>query len=257
MSRDNILYSIIGLLLGVIVGFVFANTVNQRGHSPQRTPAGSRGAGAQAAQDAGLPPDHPSLPANAAEGQEEGQADGEARIEQARAEPNNFEAQMEAAAFYYRTRRYDEALEFLMRANQLRPDSYETIVALGNTNFDAGRYELAERWYTAALVKQPKDINVRTDLGLTFLFRQPPDMERAIREFRTSLETDPKHEQTLQNLVVALTKKGDLEEAGKTLARLEQVNPGNQSMSKLRSDIEAARASATGAGPAGSGSKRR
>ena len=40
-----------------------------------------------------------------------------------------------------------------------------------------------------------------------FALRQPPDYDRAIAEFRRSLERDPRHEQTLQNLVFALTKQ--------------------------------------------------
>jgi tetratricopeptide (TPR) repeat protein len=129
-----------------------------------------------------------------------------------------------------------------MRANALRPDSYETIVALGNTNFDAGRYEMAERWYTAALAKNPQDVNVRTDLGLTFLIRDPgQDVDRAIKEFRRSLEIEPRHEQTLQNLVVALTKKGNIREADAALKKLSEVNPSNQSLAKLRTDLDAAR----------------
>ena len=31
MSKENILFSVVGVLLGFIVGFAFANTVNQRG----------------------------------------------------------------------------------------------------------------------------------------------------------------------------------------------------------------------------------
>ena len=76
------------------------------------------------------------------------------------------------------------------------------MVALGNANFDAGRYEIAEKWYTAALARNPKDVNVRTDLGLSFMFREPADYDRAIKEFRQSLATDPNHEQTLQDIVV-------------------------------------------------------
>jgi tetratricopeptide (TPR) repeat protein len=126
----------------------------------------------------------------------------------------------------------------------LRPESRETIVALGNANFDSKRYEIAEKWYTAALVKDPKDINVRTDLGLTFLFRQAQDVDRAIKEFRRSLELNPRHEQTLQNMTVAQIKKGNFGEAETMLARLTEVNPGNPSLTKLRTDLEAARASA-------------
>ncbi|HYE64158.1 MAG TPA: tetratricopeptide repeat protein [Pyrinomonadaceae bacterium] len=234
MTKDNILFSIIGLLLGFIVGFMFANSANQR-YGAQRAQA------SMANQLPGLPPDHPAIPSNAVADQPDAQGMEavQAKIQQARNEPNNFEAQTEAARLFYQIQRYDEAIEFLMRANQLRPDDYETVVNLGNVNFDSGRYELAERWYTAALVKNPDDVNVRTDLGLTFLFREPADVDRAIKEFRGSLQRDPNHKQTLQNLTVALTRKGDAKEAQATLEKLERIDPGNQALPKLRSDLAA------------------
>ncbi|MDT5062456.1 MAG: hypothetical protein QOH63_2915 [Acidobacteriota bacterium] len=240
MTKDNIMFSIIGVLLGVIVGYVFATNINQR-DTATRPPA-STTAGPMA-QDSELPENHPQIPSNAEKDQGEESGDDAAALKQAQAEPNNFDAQMQAAAVLYQNRRFDEAIQLLTHANQLRPDALETIVALGNTNFDAGRYEIAEKWYTAALVKNPKDVNVRTDLGLSFMFQEPPDVERAIKEFRKSLETDPGHEQTLQNLAVALTKNGNLNEAEATLKKLSEVNPGNESLTKLRSDLEAARTS--------------
>jgi tetratricopeptide (TPR) repeat protein len=233
MTRENILFAIIGVLLGIIVGYVFATNLNSQQASAPRAPA-SRTAG-EIAPGAELPENHPVLPEAVSP------ADA-AVIERASAEPQNFEAQMQAAAVHYRNRRFDEAIKLLIHANQLRPDSYEAVVALGNANFDANRFEMAEKWYTAALVKNPKDINVRTDLGLTFLFREPQDVDRAIKEFGRSLELDPRHEQTLQNLVVALTKKGDFGRAETTLEKLREVNPNNQSLAKLRADMEAARA---------------
>lgn len=240
MSKDNILYSIIGVLLGFIIGFFFANSVNQRGSVPsaQASSAGTMQSGAGS-----LPPDHPPLASNGVADQGRMQGPMQELIQQARNNPNDFDAQMKAADLYYKIDRYDDAVEFLMRANKLRPESYEAVVQLGNANFDARRYELAEKWYTAALLKNPNDVNVRTDLGLTFLFREPPDYDRAIKEFRGSLERDPNHEQSLQDLVVALTRKGDAKEAGTVLEKLAQVNPTSQALSKLRSDLEKLRAS--------------
>jgi tetratricopeptide (TPR) repeat protein len=229
MTRDNILFSIIGVLLGVFAGYVFATTVNQNGYAP-RTAAGPVAS-------------NPAMPAGAAAEQGVDSSAERALIEQAQLEPDNFDAQMQAAAIHYKNRRFDEAIQLLVRANQLRPDSYDALVALGNSNFDASRFEIAEKWYTAALVKNPKDINVRTDLGLTFLFREQQDVDRAIQEFRRSLELNPRHEQTLQNMVVALVKKGDFGAAETTLSKLREVNPGNQSLTKLRTDLESARTS--------------
>lgn len=242
MTKDNILYSIIGVLLGVLAGYVFASTVNQRGYL-ERTPGGRAAAG-QMGPGAEQPTGSQTLPSNEAVGQEAESSADRALIEQAEREPENFDVQLRAAAIHYRSRRFDQAIQLLMRANQLRPDDLKAIVALGNANFDANRFEIAEKWYTAALVKNPKDINVRTDLGLTFLFRQQQNVDRAIQEFRRSLEIDPRHEQTLQNMTVALIKKGNLGEAEAMLSKLREVNPMNQSLTKLSTDLESARNSA-------------
>ena len=244
MTKDNILFSIIGVLLGVLVGYVFASTINQNGYTERRLSAGKVAAAGQTGRDAELPPEgNETLPSNAAAEQGVDSSADRALIEQAETAPDNFDAQMRAAAIHYKNRRYNEAIQLLMRANQLRPDSYDAIVALGNANFDANSFEIAEKWYTAALVKNPKDINVRTDLGLTFLFRRQQDVDRAIQEFRRSLALDPRHEQTLQNMVVALVKKGSFSEAEATLSKLREVNPNNPSLAKLRADLEAARIS--------------
>ena len=230
MKKENILYTVIGVLLGFIVGFAFANSTNRQGY------AAAQGAVAgQAQQSAVLPPDHPPIEgANAGPSAEAIEAASKLASDQ----PGNFDAQASAAQLYYSAHRYDDAIKFFSRANKLRPDDFDVLTALGNTNFDAERFEEAEKWYTAALGQRPDDVNLRTDLGLTFFFREPRDIERAVREFRASLERDPRHIPTLQNLVVALTAKGDAEAARTTLAKLEAVSPQNPALPRLRAGLD-------------------
>ncbi len=122
-------------------------------------------------------------------------------------------------------------------ASKLAPENYDLVVKIGNTYFDAGQFEKAEKWYEQALAKKPADVNVRTDLGITFVQRAAPDFDRAIKEFQTSLQTNPKHEPTLYNLGIAYSKKGNMEEAGKILAQLEAVNPNSDLVGRLRQAI--------------------
>jgi len=226
MNKENVLFGIIGLLAGLIIGFMFANTVNQNAVKP--------GAAATLSQNQNIPPGHPDInPANAAM-----QPQVQAAVDKAKAEPDNFEAQIKAAEVYYQIQKFDAAIEFLKQANKLKPEDYETIVNLGNAYFDSGKYEDAEKTYSAALVKKADDVNVRTDLGLTFIFRDPPNFDRAVQEFTRSLQTDPNHVQTLQNLTVAYTKKGDAVKAKETLSRLETINAGNAAIPKLREEIQ-------------------
>src|SRR5947209_12171629 len=235
MTRDNILFSIIGLLLGCIVGFLFANSYNQS-HMVRPPMSASQAPG-------DLPPNHPPISTNGVSDASAG-AGGAAMpevqqaIKQARDEPNNFDAQLRAADLYNQIGRYDDAIQYLMRANQIRPDDYTTVVKLGDVNYDANHFEVAEKWYTAALQMKPNDVNVRTDLGTTFVARTPPDFERAIAEYQKSLQLDPKHEKTLHNLVIAYTKKGDTQAARDTLARLEAVNPQAEDIDRLRSEVQ-------------------
>ena len=232
MTKENFLFGIIGLLLGLIVGFMFANSVNQSAVT-QMPGAMTQVPGAMS-QNPNMPPGHPEVPGtgNAMSPQVQ------ALIDKAKAEPENFEAQMKAAEVYYQIQRFEGAIEFLKQANKLKPDDYETIVNLGNSYFDANNYTEAEKWYSVALAKKADDVNVRTDLGLTYIFREPPNYERAIQEFTRSLEKDPNHPQTLQNMTVAYTKKGDAAKAKETLARLEGVDSTNAAIPKLREEIQ-------------------
>jgi len=233
MTKDNVLFVITGLLLGFIIGFMFANNANQR--------VSAMPGSETAQQNPALPPNHPPINPGQTAPVDQGtaMADVQAAIKLAKDQPGNFDAQMKAAESFYQIQRFDEAIEYLKRANQIKPDAYEPLVNLGNVHFDSNRFEDAEKWYMEALKVKPDDINARTDLGLTFFFRTPPDIDRAIREYRTSLQRDPDHIQTLQNLTIALTKKGEARQARETLEKLESVSPQNPSLAKLRSDLDA------------------
>lgn len=223
MTKENTLFVIIGILLGFMGGFFFANSVNQGSVAPTvvaTQPPGS------------LPDGHPAVPGGSGAVPEV-----QAAIDRAKQNPTDFEAQMKAAELYYQIQRFDGAVEFLKKANGLQPENQEVLVNLGNANFDAGRYEDAEKWYTTALAKKPDNLDVRTDLGLTFIFRDKPNYDRAVAEFKRVLDADPNHVQALQNLTVAFTKKSDAANASATLAKLEQVDPSNSALVKLREDV--------------------
>lgn len=226
MNKENTLFGIIGILIGLIVGFMFANSVNKNNYaSPAAPPM------AMMNQNGAMPEGHPPVPGASME-------EVQAAVEQAKQEPDNFDAQLKAADLYNQIERYDDSLIYLKNANKIKPDDYETIVNLGNVNFDGGHFEEAEKWYAAALQKKPENVNVRTDLGLTFIFRDPPNYDRAIQEFDKSLQTEPNHIQTLQNLTVAYTKKGNAAKAKETLAKLESVEATNSAIPKLKEEIK-------------------
>lgn len=237
MNKEKLLFSIVGVLVGFIVGFVFANTANRAGLAPQTT------AGVAATQQvSGLPEGHPAIDPSQVRPKVDEAALASA-VKLAEEQPDNFAAQTNAASLAAQAGRYDDAVKLYTRANKSKPEDYETLVALGNTLFDAEKLEEAGKWYTAALVKNPKDVNVRTDLGLTFLLREQPQYERAVAEFKRSLEVEPAHPQTLQNLIVAYTRQGDVASAEATFAKLKAAAPQSPALEQLRSGIDKARSS--------------
>ena len=233
MKRE-ILFGVIGVFAGLVIGFIFANSINKN----QIISA----APAEMKTNSNLPPGHPAVgdTGDGSKPMTPGAADPEiqAAIEKAKKSPADFDAQVAAAEAYYKVEQFDDAIGFLKAANKLKPDDRELVVHLGNANFDAEHYAEAEKWYTAALAKKADDVNVRTDLGLTFVFRTPPNYDRAIQEFNRSLEIDPNHIQSLQNITVSYTKKGDAAKATAALAKLESVEPSNKSLAKLREEIQ-------------------
>lgn len=237
MNKENVLFGLVGLLAGLIIGFMVTNSINKG------TVGGTAPVAADMKLNSNIPPGHPEIaPGQAAPGTASAPGamtpEVQAAIDKAKTSPDDFDAQVKAAEMYYQIDRFDDAIPLLKRANQLKPDDREVIVHLGNASFDGNHFEEAEKWYMAALAKKADDVAVRTDLGLTFVFREPPNFDRAIQEFNKSLETDPNHIQTLQNLTVAYTKKGDAAKANATLAKLEGVDPKNSAISKLREDIQ-------------------
>jgi tetratricopeptide (TPR) repeat protein len=200
MSRENILFAIIGILLGFIVGFMFASSMSQKMASPQGTAASQ-----------GMPADHPPVAGGGGGGQssQDPQAVREqvtASLEKARSEPNNFEAQVKAAELYYQIQRYDQAIEFLLKANQLKPTDYRTVVILGMVNLDAGHYDTAEKWYRAAMKMKSDDVMV------------------------------------LAGLAAATLEKGDATAAEDAIAKLEKVDPSSVDLPQFRDKLASLKA---------------
>jgi len=182
---------------GFIVGCIFASTMNQR-----------YGPGAPTALSSGqMPSDHPPVGTSAgAQTSGDMQAEVTTQLEKARNEPKNFEAQLKAAELYYRIQRYDPAIEFLLKANQLKPDDYQTLLALGVVNLDAGHFDVAEKWYRAALLKKGDDVV------------------------------------PLAGMAAATLGKGDAKAAEQAIANLEKVDPTSQDLPQFKDKLASLKA---------------
>ncbi len=235
MKKDNVLFGVFGLIVGLVVGFVFANSVNKTG--VEKTSAQTSSANT-AANNPAIPPDHPPLGGTTGDATQTAPVPQVMEsIEKAKQQPQNYEAQMTAADLYYQIQRFEDAAKYYEAANKIKPAEAEPIIKAGNSHFDAEKYEAAEKWYTQALEKEPKNITVRTDLGLSFFLRSPPDVDRAIKEYKISLGIDPNHEITLQNLALAYGEKNDRENLKTTLEKLKKVNPNNPAIAKIEGSL--------------------
>ena len=95
---------------------------------------------------------------------------------------------------------------------------------LGNLYYDAGRYPDAIKWYGESLAIAPNDVDVNTDLGVSYYYNNQPDL--AIKQLERSLQIDPKHTKSLLNLgVVRAFGKQDLKGATEAWQRLVEIAP--------------------------------
>ncbi len=229
MNRENTLFAIVGLLFGYAVAFSLVVYLNQGQTAPRVTPPGGQ-------QQAGE-----NLPMNAVKDQQKLKSEAEAAAQKARQESENFDSQIAAANASVGVEDYEGAIDFLTRANKLRPDDYETLLMLGRANFEAQRFEVAGRWYADALKRKPEDLDARSELALTYFLRTPPDVNRAVAEFNTALARDPGHEVTLHNLTLMYIETGKISEAEATFARLEKASPDSDRLPRLRERLKEAR----------------
>ena len=195
MTRENILFAIIGILLGFIVGFMFASSMSQKLAATQMAGASQS-----------LPADHPAIGSQSTPDPQAVREQVAASLEQAKNEPNNFDAQFKAAELYYRIGRYDQAIEYLLKANQLKPTDYRTVTLLGLVNLDAGHYDTAEKWYRAAMKMKEDDVMVLAGLAATTL------------------------------------EKGDAKAAEDAIAKLEKVDPNSEDLPNFRNKLASLKA---------------
>lgn len=239
MNARNIIYLLVGVVAGFFVGFVVANGVGG-GVSPAavgRAPnANVASGGAEVGRGAGTP----SL------------NDEELRGAIAKGDANpadiNLQRNLGRGLYLYamntgETRVLPDAVRMLKRAYDANPRDYETTVLMGQALFDAGQsgdfalVSQSRRYFLQALEAKPDDVNVRTELGLTYYFDKPSNPRRAVAEYRQSLKLAPRHEMTLQSLAAALIALGEKAEARRRLDELESVNPSNATLPNLRAQL--------------------
>jgi tetratricopeptide (TPR) repeat protein len=129
------------------------------------------------------------------------------------------------------------------------PANAEPRRQLGNLYFDAERYDEAIRWYGDALKLDAKDVEVSTDLGVSYYYINQPD--RALAQFDQSLKINPGHVKTMLNVgIVKAFGKQDLEGAQQAWEQVIKVAPDSPEGQAARRALDSLRSAHTPPGAA-------
>src|SRR5262245_41763771 len=187
--RSNMALVIVGLILGLVVGFKAANSQyrRQQGESLNRAVA------------------------QAASGMNDVQGNVSAIIEKAKANPNDPEAQVDAAIQFIQIERPQEALPFLEQARKVRPNDSRVSAGFGIAHFILREFDKSTEWLNRAREQGADDPVV-----LSFLIGS--------------------YIQTGKNL----------DEAGRLLEELEKKGVDPSKLARIREDLNAARLATAG-----------
>jgi tetratricopeptide (TPR) repeat protein len=243
MGKKGFWIASIGIIFGFIGGFFFANLLDRQEIDSLKTKL----AQAQEAQTQ----DGAKMELGEADPDEPDLTPDEIRQKIQRADQNlsdiQYQKQLGMSLYIYAGTKKDAALladakRLMLRAYEKDPKDQDLLLALGNVSFDIGQNKkdnksLAEArgYYGQALQLKPGQVDVQTDIGSTYYLEEPPQYEKALGEYRKSLELEPEHTRTLDNMSRTLIMMGRLDEAAESLAKLKKIEPGYPGISDLES----------------------
>lgn len=252
MNRFAYILIVVSLLIGFAIGFVFANSANRKETERLRTELSRK---------------QTHTPENANAGEPEPQQQQaqitfdeiKSAVERADANPRDIFLQRNLGQSLYlysaETKTailLPDAVRLLERAHRSEPSNFDTLVLLGNSYFELARatdarvFSDARTAYEKALRLRSDDVQLRSDLGLTYYNGAPSNPRRAMVEYEKALVINPRHEQSLQNMTQALIKVGDLEKARQRLAEMQSINPNNPVLSDLQAQLALTTSGANG-----------
>jgi len=128
------------------------------------------------------------------------------------------------------------------------PANAGAAVQLGNTYFDAEKYDDAIKWYQQALKIEPNNADASTDLGVSYYYTNRPD--EALKQFESSLKMDPKHAKTWlnQGIVLAFGKQ-DLQGAAAAWKKVVEIAPNSPEGQAAQRGLEGIAAARGGTTP--------
>jgi len=120
---------------------------------------------------------------------------------------------------------------------QKDPKNLSAWVELGNLYFDTNQPQEAIDAYSKYLAVKPDNPDVRTDMGI--MFRKLGDFDRALKEFRTAAQNDPKHVNSRYNIgIVLLHDKQDIKGAIKAWEDYLKVDPNSERGKRIKDQMD-------------------
>lgn len=117
------------------------------------------------------------------------------------------------------------------------PDDFEALAGLGNLYFDSKQYRQAVDLYERALLKEPKNANIRTDLAIAYFNLGLTDV--AIKEVRQAIKDDSQHAYAHYNLGNFLWRgKSDLQGAVEAFQKYLELNPQGALAEEAKANIK-------------------
>jgi Tfp pilus assembly protein PilF len=226
LDKKRLLFGLIGLTLGFIVSFVWTRDYNAK--SPATPASAAR-----------------SQPGSNANNQQAMMARVDEAIKRARENPDNYDAQIEAATLYDQIGRTDEAIEFMKKAYEINPRKAAELNIpgfLGKWYQEHSKYAESEQWFRRALAEEPEDSELLTELAATFLEQEPPNLDKAIEYLQAALRSNPKNDHAMSHLAEAYLKKRDATGAERMLAKLKEAGLRNPRTSLLETQLESLKA---------------
>ncbi|HZF07507.1 MAG TPA: tetratricopeptide repeat protein [Thermoanaerobaculia bacterium] len=220
MNKDNVLFGVIGILLGFLAGYLLHEVMSAR-QPPRLRPgdtaaAAALGAGGDAAGAGGAG----EAPADAS-GPGPGGAGGAGG-------PGG--PQM-------------AAIQQLREQVEKNPNDNAALLQLANANFEIQRWDRAQELYLRYLKMKPNQPGVMSDLGVTY--RNQGKFQEALDLFRQVGKIDPTNWQSRFNEVVVLgIDLKQYDQAQQALVELRKMQPNNPDVERLAAAVESRRKAA-------------
>jgi len=195
VQKDNLLYGLAGIVVGIIAGVVIAGQSSvPRNFASEGQVVQTVAAPAQEEQQeqGQLPAGHPPVDADA-------------------------------------MRKQLEMNEGILEKD---PENLVALVTAANLSSDLKEYPQAIGYYEKAIIREPKNINLITDMATAYFYSNNP--QKALELYNRSLSIDPKHFQTLMNIGIVKMSLGDHKGAAESWDKVITLYPDSPEAQQLK-----------------------